>query len=315
MATISFGSEVLVAQGGGPGAVAVSSNGTVVVVILSATSLQYTVGTCDSSAMTVSFPYGVYDAYTWSQGDAVSFFDVAMAPDTGQVVLVFQQGAADQLRYMVGTLAPGSISWGPATSFDSGQHPSVTVNGTTVVEMHNSQNNTSKLYYHQGQISGTTITGFDQSGTSYAGVGYPVRTISTSMNEFYWLLTTVTWVPADNSASGSVNYYGSGGNFYQEGLQSGSVTVASNSNVVLFPSGLALEVHNPNLSNAVYYTQGTYDQTYGDKNAGSVAWDQPVEPSIAGVEPDIAACGPYAVLTYASTDGTLSTMARFVSVS
>ena len=316
MTAVTFGSETTILEGGGRGAVAVNNAGQVVVIMLSDTCLQYVVGTADANAQTVSFPSSPQPAYTWDKGDAVCDFDVAMAPTANQVVLVFEQGGGKaEMFYRVGTISGNSISWEPAVQFDTGAHPSVTMSDTHVVEVHTSQNNTAKLYYHVGAVDGGSVDGFNQGGTEFVNVGNPVFGVSTSINTYDWLLTTVAWRPG-STIDGSVNYYGNGvgGSTFMSGLNDGTVTTGTWTSVVLYPSGLALEVHNGNLDTAVAYMTGSYNETSGDENAGTVTWDPQVTTDFAGTSPDIAACGQYAVLTYVSADTNLSTMARFVAV-
>jgi hypothetical protein len=49
-----------------------------------------------------------------------------------------------------------SGSWGPAQEYDIGFNPSVAISGTTVVEVHNGQNNYGPMWYHVGQQNPNT---------------------------------------------------------------------------------------------------------------------------------------------------------------
>lgn len=321
--SVNFGPEANVYSGGGRGAVAVNSSGTVVVVMLTKTSLVYSVGSIDLSTSTVSFPSQPNTAYAWGDDTPAVSFDVAIQDTGDQVVLVWQTGGGDnELYYRTGTLSGGSITWNPIVQFDKGMYPSVSIANTTVVEFHVSQNNDQKTYYHVGTLDGSTISGFDQDGTEFAKFTQEIASTSCVVTTNGWFVATITAGPAYGLTvwSYSAAIYGSSSLKY---LDDDSVASGEDSNFTLVNWGTLLELHDLNPTDVhagkIYLSQGTLDQNSGD-DYGQLSWQGNTSTDIAGMYPDIAASGggaaaSYIVMTYMSTDGTGSTKARCVALS
>jgi hypothetical protein len=320
--TVTFGPEANVYTGGGRSAVTVDSSGTVIVVMLTSDALIYSVGTVDLSTNTVSFPNVPNTAYAWGDDTAACNFDVAIQDTGGQVALVWQTGGGENaLYYRTGTLNDGWIDWNPIHNFDSGMTPSVSIAGTTVVELHVSQNDHAKMYSHVGTLDGSSIDGFNQGGNEFAKSEYSI--VSTSC-----VVTTNSWVVATICA-GSDTVYGVqsySGMISPSGLiyeSQCSVASGVNSNVTLINWGTLLELHDLNPDDihegTIYLSQGTIDES-ADSNYAQFTWQGNTTTSIKGCDPDIAANGggataTYIVMTYESTDDTFSTKARCVTLS
>jgi hypothetical protein len=319
--TVSFGSEANVCTGGGQGAVAVNSSGTVVVVMLTTTSLVYSVGSVDLSTSTVSFPSQPNTAYAWGDEMPVVYFDVAIQDTGDQVVLVWQTGGGDNdLSYRTGTLNGGWITWNTIVPFDQGMFPSVSVAGTTVVEFHVSQNDSQKTYYHIGTLDGSSIDGFNQGGTEFAKYEDAIASTSCVITTNSWFVATTTGGPYEGLMVWSYSAAISAGLTL---LSDTSVASGENSNVTLVNWGTLLELHDLNPDDidfgTIYLSQGTLDEN-NDSGYAKFSWQGNISTNVAGMYPDIAASGgggaaSYIVMTYMSSDGTGSTKARCVTLS
>jgi hypothetical protein len=324
--TISFGAEANVLTGGGRGKIAVDSSGNVIVVMLSDTAVIYSVGSIDLSTNTVSFPNSPITAYIWGADDnnPPINFDVGMS-DSGAVALIWQTGGAgtgsNQLYYYTGQLeAGGLIGWHSTTpnNFDTGTYPSIAVAGNQAAEIHVSQNNTDKSYYHTGTLDGASIDGFNDGGTEFAN--YVDSCYYTSC-----VITTSDWFVASITGGQS---YGTMAQSYSAGigpelkLLDGPVYVAgaTYTGVTLYNWGALLEVHDLDPTDlsfgTIYMTQGTVNEN-NDSNYGKLTWQPGTSTGVAGMYPDIAASGggstaSYMVMVYTSTDDTSSTKARVV---
>jgi hypothetical protein len=322
--SITFGAEANVYTGGGRGAVAVDSSGTVVVVMLTSAGLVYSIGSVDASTSTVSFPNSPNTAYAWGDDEMPAInFGVAIQYTGNTVVLVWQTGGGENaLYYRTGSLNDGWIVWNPIHNFDSGMYPSVTIAGTSVIELHVSQNDAQKTYYHLGTLDGQAIDGFaDQDGTEFAKYWQPIAATSCVLTTNSWFLATI--------AGGQP--YGLMVNSYSAGLPSLKVvgnepvgSAGTTSVVLLHWGGTLLEVHDLNPTDihfgTIYMTQGTLDENTGD-TYGQLTWQAPTSTGVKGMYPNIAASGDgvtnssYVVMTYMSSDDTGSTKARCVTVS
>lgn len=108
--------------------------------------------------------------------------------------------------------------WAPSQEYDTGYNPSVAISGTTVVEVHNGQNNYGPMWYHVGQqnpstgavtwgpsynygngynptvaISGTTVVEVHNGQLGYGPMWYHVGQVNGS---------TITWGPRYGFGSG-----------------------------------------------------------------------------------------------------------------
>ncbi len=235
--SVTFGPEANVSTGGGRGAVAVDSSGTVVVVMLTTTALVYSIGSVDLSTNTVSFPNAPNTAYAWGTDETAAInFDVAIQDTGNTVVLVWQTGGGENaLFYRTGTLNGGWIDWNPIQNFDSGMYPSVAVAGTTVAEFHVSQEDDQKTYYHIGTLDGQAIDSFaNQDGTEFAKYWQSISATSCVLTTNSWFLATI----AGGQPYGlMVNSYSSGLPAPLKILDEESVGSAGTTNVILLRWG------------------------------------------------------------------------------
>lgn len=156
----------LMPEGATNSAVAVASDGTVVLVvqvvkggITAKCEFLCAVGTCANGMIT--FPTALAEFFHFT-GNA-SGIDVAI-DDHGRVVFVFTDTA--NLWYVTGTLgANHAIAWNGGLKFDTGDTPSVAIsNNGTILEAHRSTNDNGAVFHHLGLWNGSVIEGFAEKG-------------------------------------------------------------------------------------------------------------------------------------------------------
>jgi hypothetical protein len=310
--TAKLGSTTNALTGGGFAPVAVNDSGQVVIVMLGKSAIEYMVGSINLGAQTVTFPANTATAYSWGNV-AADNIDVAMYGN--QVVLVFEIGGGEnELYYMTGTLNGNTISWNKAVNYDKGTNPSVTINHSTVIEVHASQNKPQNMWYNKGTLDGAIIDSFDQGGTAFRGTPNEITSLSCVSSDNSWLVVT-----ADTGYTyGGIYCYtapSSNCNVVADAFIAGGASTS----VTWCSWGIVIEAHTPNAEDLInpgiiFLAIGWIDGDVNDKTYGQITWQDPQQNTgISGGRPYIAAAGDYAIMTYMSTDGTFSTKAVVIS--
>ena len=223
------------------------------------------------------------------QGGFCSFspsrqYDTGVLPsvalnDNDVVVEVHQSdGPSSNLWYHVGLVDKASqvINWGPSGKYDTGAPPTVALNNNgVVVEVHESDGLSSKLWYHVGIVDPTSKTVAWSGSMTYDSGATPCVAINNNgvVVEVHQSdgPSTNLWyhVGAVNPSTKTVNWGPS--NQYDSGFGP-SVTIADNGQVV--------EMHSDSGA-ALYYRVGQVSGSSINWSTNSIPWTSGGNPSVA----------------------------------